>query len=106
MIYSFGTIAASVKKSFDVPTAAVTIGPICFLLVSAPVNFIANPIIDNKGPYPSMAFGCVITLIAGWLRLLILKDFYISVIGMVVLSTMSPFIMNCLTAVTFNWFSP
>ena len=68
-------------------------------------TFPAAYFIDTYGSRVGITIGCVLCMIGISLRLMINQGFWIAILGQVVAGIGRPFILNCQTKISSNWFT-
>ena len=70
-----------------------------------PVNFPSNFIMDKYGAKTGILIGCVLTILAMWIKIFINSGFYIVLIGQTLAAIAQPFILNAPAKVSAAWYS-
>ena len=68
-------------------------------------TFPAAYFIDTYGSRIGISIGCVLCIIGVSLRLLINQGFWLAIFGQVIAGIGRPFILNCQTKISSNWFT-
>ncbi len=105
IIYStFTTIAPELVKIYGKEPIIVNLPALVFLFVTPFVTFIGNFWIDKYGMGSALRIGVSLTLVGGWIRLLVNNAFEFVILGNFLGAIGAPFIYNSKTKVAANWF--
>lgn len=80
-------------------------GGLLFSLMHPIFTFPAAYFIDTYGSKLGIIIGSVLCMIGVSLRLLINHGFWIAILGQVIAGIGRPFILNCQTKISSNWFT-
>ena len=107
MIYGmYIPVAVIAAEIYDTDVSLVNFCYTAFLIISVPMTFPANYIIDTYGPKASLTISVVFNLTGAWIRLFSLfnPSFTPILIGTLVAAMGSPFSTNAATTVALRWF--
>lgn len=76
-----------------------------FVLMHPIFTFPAAYFIDTYGSRVGITIGCVLCMIGVTLRLFINQHFWLAIAGQVIAGIGRPFILNCQTKISSNWFT-
>lgn len=76
-----------------------------FMIVFIPVNFPSNYILDKYGAKTGIIIGCVLTILAMWIKIFINSGFHWVLIGQSFAAIAQPFILNAPAKVSAAWYN-
>ena len=83
----------------------INLAGLLFVLMHPIFTFPAAYFIDTYGSRVGISIGCVLCIIGVSLRMLINQSFWFAIVGQVVAGIGRPFILNCQTTISSNWFT-
>jgi FLVCR family feline leukemia virus subgroup C receptor-related protein len=83
----------------------VNLAGLLFVLMHPIFTFPAAYFIDTYGTRVGITIGCVLCMIGVTLRLFINQGFWLAIAGQVIAGIGRPFILNCQTKISSNWFT-
>jgi len=98
-------IASYLAIIYDQDPVVVNLGGLLFTLMHPIFTFPAAYFIDTYGARVGIIIGCVLCLFGTCVRLLVNEVFAFVIIGQVIAGIGRPFILNCQTKISANWFT-
>lgn len=83
----------------------INLAGLLFVLMHPIFTFPAAYFIDTYGSRVGISIGCVLCIIGVSLRMLINQGFWFAIVGQVIAGIGRPFILNCQTKISSNWFT-
>jgi FLVCR family feline leukemia virus subgroup C receptor-related protein len=98
-------IASYLALIYHEDPVVVNLGGLLFTLMHPIFTFPAAYVIDTYGARVGIITGCVLCLVGTCVRMLINEAFVFVIIGQVIAGIGRPFILNCQTKISANWFT-
>lgn len=105
LVNTFTPIAAYLSEIYGESPVVVNQAGLLFVLMHPIFTFPAAYFIDTYGTRVGISIGCVLCMVGVSLRLLINEHFWWAILGQVVAGIGRPFILNCQTKISSNWFT-
>lgn len=105
LVNTFTPIAAYLSQIYNQDPVVINLAGLLFVLMHPIFTFPAAYFIDTYGSRVGIGIGCVLCIIGVSLRLLINQGFWLAILGQVVAGIGRPFILNCQTKISSNWFT-
>lgn len=98
-------IASYLAIIYNQDPVVVNLGGLLFTLMHPIFTFPAAYFIDTYGARVGITIGCVLCLLGTCVRLLVNQEFAFVIVGQVIAGIGRPFILNCQTKISANWFT-
>lgn len=105
LVNTFTPIAAYLSTIYQEDPVIINLAGLLFVLMHPIFTFPAAYFIDTYGSRVGITIGCILCIIGVSLRLLINQGFWLAIVGQVVAGIGRPFILNCQTKISSNWFT-
>ena len=105
LVNTFTPIAAYLSIIYDQEPVVVNLAGLLFVLMHPIFTFPAAYFIDTYGARVGITIGCVLCIVGVSLRMLINQGFWIAIVGQVIAGIGRPFILNCQTKISSQWFT-
>lgn len=105
LVNTFTPIAAYLAEIYDEDPVVINLAGLLFVLMHPIFTFPAAYFIDTYGSRVGITIGSVLCIIGISLRMLINQGFWLAIVGQVIAGIGRPFILNCQTKVSSNWFT-
>ncbi len=105
LVNTFTPIAAYLSIIYDEDPVIINLPGLLFVLMHPIFTFPAAYFIDTYGSRVGISIGCGLCIIGISLRMLINQGFWIAIVGQVIAGIGRPFILNCQTKISANWFA-
>lgn len=105
LVNTFTPIAAYLSEIYESSPVVVNLAGLLFVLMHPIFTFPAAYFIDTYGTRVGISIGCVLCMVGISLRMLINESFWWAIVGQVVAGIGRPFILNCQTKISSNWFT-
>jgi MFS transporter, FLVCR family, feline leukemia virus subgroup C receptor-related protein len=105
LVNTFTPIAAYLSQIYNEDPVVINLAGLLFVLMHPIFTFPAAYFIDTYGSRVGITIGCILCIIGVSLRMLINYGFWIAIVGQVIAGIGRPFILNCQTKISSNWFT-
>ena len=104
LLCTINPIASYLSQIYQEDPIVVNLGALLFALMHPIFTFPASYVIDTFGSKIGIAIGCILGLVGVFIRLFINYSFILFIVGQVVAGIGRPFILNCQSKISANWF--
>lgn len=105
LVNTFTPIAAYLAEIYGESPVVVNLAGLLFVLMHPIFTFPAAYFIDTYGTRVGISIGCALCMIGISMRMLINQGFWFAIAGQVIAGIGRPFILNCQTKISSNWFT-
>jgi MFS transporter, FLVCR family, feline leukemia virus subgroup C receptor-related protein len=105
LVNTFTPIAAYLSQIYNEDPVVINLAGLLFVLMHPIFTFPAAYFIDTYGSRVGITIGCILCIIGVSLRMLINYGFWLAIVGQVIAGIGRPFILNCQTKISSNWFT-
>ena len=97
-------ITPIISDIYDVSGTVTTMLVLPFIVLFIPMIFPANYLIDNYGISIPVYWASVTLLVGAWIRMLVNVNFYIVIVGQVIMALGQPFMLSAPAKLAAVWF--